>query len=81
MKRLLRHAVIASGIELSRHQHDATTLEDIAEESVKFMHRHYVSLNLKLVVRFDLVIAFMIVHFRGITNAVSYAIVYMNFYR
>lgn len=73
MKRLLRHAVITSGIGLSRHQHNATTLEDIAEESVKFMHRHYILLNLKLFVRFDLIIAFMIVYFRGITNGVSYA--------
>lgn len=74
MEGLLRHAVIASGIELSRHQYDAAAVKDIAEKSVKLVHRHYVLLYLKLVVRLDLMIAFMAVYLGRTTNGVSYAI-------
>lgn len=71
MEGLLRHAIIARGIEFSRHQYDTTAMEDIAEKSVKFMHRHYVFLNFKLIVRFDFMITFMSIYFCGTTNGVS----------
>lgn len=76
MEGLLRHTVIASGIKFSWHQHDTTAMEDIAEKRIKFMHRHYVFFDFELIVRFDLVIAFMAIYFCGTTNSISYAIIY-----
>jgi len=78
MERLLRHAIIASGIKFSRHQNDATAVEDIAEESIKLMHRLYIFFDLKLIVRFDFVITFMTVYFCRTTNSVSYTIMYTS---
>lgn len=77
MKWLLRHAVVASGIEFPRHNHDATAAKNAAEKKVQLMHRYYVLLDLKLIVRFYLVITLMTVNLRRGTNGISYPIIHM----